>query len=144
MQKDKDPKPPLHNDQVVCAKARCTAIAKVNVIDNRGTWHIDGNSDLKDSNHSRKILLDWWCQSGECEKYTGKNNNGVKKITVCEEPTKKIENSKSSDRESVDHAISKFKCLGPNLQTRNHVEGSSNKAGSVEDQSHGDSFPQCA
>jgi len=85
-----------------------------------------------------KILLDWWCQPGQYKKYAGKNNEGVKKMTVCEEIAKKIRNGKKDGDDEVRHVILKFKHMDHNLLNRNKVDGSNSKAGSVQDQSHDD------
>jgi len=58
VQKDKDSRPPLPDNQVACTKACYTIVAKVDAIDNCGTWCVDGNDGPQDPNHSMKILLD--------------------------------------------------------------------------------------
>ena len=50
-----------------------------------------------------------------CEQHAGKNNEGVKKMTVCEETAKKIRTGKNSDDDSIEQVISKFDHLDPNL-----------------------------
>jgi len=67
VQKDKDHRPPLLDNQVACTKACYAVVAKVDAIDNRGTWCLDGNGGPQDPNHSMKILLDWWCTPGQYE-----------------------------------------------------------------------------
>jgi len=137
IQKDKDPRPPLPDNQVACTKACYTLVAKVDAIDNRGTWCSDGLGGPQDPNHSMKLLLDWWCAPGMYDKYAGKNNEGVKKMTVCEEIAKKIRNGKK-DSNAVGHLISRFQNIDPNLLNRNNVDGSNSEECSIEDQSHGD------
>jgi len=74
VQKDKDPRPALPDNQVACTKACYTVVAKVDAIDNRGTWCVDSLAGPQDPNHSMKMLLDWWCAPGQHDKYAGKNN----------------------------------------------------------------------
>ena len=136
VQKDKEPRPPLPDNQVACTKACYTVVAKVDAIDNRGAWCLDGNGGPQDPNHSMKLLLDWWCTPGQHDKCAGKNNEGVKKMTVCEDIAKRIRNSKKDGDDEVRHVILKFKYMDPNLLNRNKAEGSKSEAGSVKDQSH--------
>jgi len=136
VQKDKEPRPPLPDNQVACTKACYTVVAKVDAIDNRGTWCLDGNGGPQDPNHSMKLLLYWWCTPGQHDKCAGKNNEGVKKMTVCEDIAKRIRNSKKDGDDEVRHVILKFKYMDPNLLNRNKAEGSKSEAGSVKDQSH--------
>jgi len=105
VQKEKDPGPPLPDNQGVCTKACHTAVAKVDAIDNHATWCLDGNGGPQDPNHSMKLLLDWWCTPGQYEKYARKNNEGVKKMTVCEDIAKTIRNGKKDGDDSVRHVI---------------------------------------
>jgi len=90
-----------------------------------------------------KILLDWWWQPGQHKKFAGKNNEGVKKMTVTEDIAKKIRNGKKDGDDKVQHVISKFKYLDPNLLNKNKVEGLNREAGSVKDQSHDDGLSCC-
>jgi len=140
VQKDKEPRPPLPDNQVACTKACRTVVAKVDAIDNGGTWCVDGLAGPQDPNHLMKILLDWWCAPGHYKKFAGKNNEGVKKMTVAEVIAKKIQNGKKDGDDEVRYVISKFKHMDPNLLNRNKVKGLNSKAGSVEDQSHDDSL----
>jgi len=48
VQKDKEPRPPLPDNQVVCTKACYTVVAKVDAIDTRGTWCVDGLAGPQD------------------------------------------------------------------------------------------------
>jgi len=129
IQKDKDPMPPLPDSKVACTKACYAVVAKVDAIDNRGTWCSDGLEGPQDPNHSMKFLLDWWCTPGAFDKYAGKNNEGVKKLTVCEDIAKSIRHGKNDRR----NLSSKFRHMDPNLLNRNNVDGSDSEAGSVED-----------
>ena len=46
-------------------------------------WERDGKLGVEDYNNSLQVLMDWWTTPGQYAKYRGKNNKGVKKISIC-------------------------------------------------------------
>ena len=64
--------------------------------DGRATWDCDGKNGKEDPHTSTKILIDWWTEQGNYEKYRGKNNNGTKKVQYAEKLAEKMRKETAS------------------------------------------------